>query len=344
MGLFSGLGELAGGIASLAGAGGRGGKDEMNRIAYLWDQLQTGGFDMSSLDAPELQMVAEMMPVLREGITPESAPQIAGSPEMRREQLASLAGMRDVATRGTTDVDRLSAQQAQLDAARAGRQQREALLSNLAGRGQLGGGQEIAARLGGLGQQANLQADMGAQLARDAALRRLSAMSEAGSMAGGIRGQDVAQQEANAGLTSRFNELVYGILNNAAAANQQAQQAAQGYNVGMQQDIANLNVGNRYNTALQNLERQNRLRQAEFQQQLAKLQGQTGALQKLGGFNEGRKSAREQGIYDIGGGIGTVADAAIAPFGGLGGIFGAGGGGQMDQNTMSQLLQQSRGA
>ena len=340
MALFQGLGELAGGIANLAGAGGRGGKDQMNQIAWLWNILQTPEYDMTALDAPEFSMAAEMTPVTREGVTPTEAPQIAGSPEMRQEQLESLAGMRDVARRGTTDIDRLSSQQAQLDAARAQRGQREAILSNLAARGQLGGGQELAARLGGQAQAANMQADMGAQLARDAALRRLAAMESAGSMAGGIRGQDVAQQESNAGLTSRFNELVYGILNNAAAANQQAQQAAQAYNVGTQQDIAERNVASQYGTALENLTRQNELRQREFQNQLAKLQGQTGALQGQARQNETQKAAREQGIYDIGSGVGGLADSIVGMFtgGGMGG-----GGGQMGQDEMSSLLRQSMG-
>lgn len=314
MAIGEGLGALVGGTANLAGLAGKGGENEYKQIAELWNKLQTSDFDMRSLDAPELQMVAELFPALREAITPESAPQIAGSPEMRKEQLLSLADLRDVSRRGMSDVDRLASREAQLGASQALKADRDSTLRSLAARGQLGTGDELAARLNSNAAAANMQADMGAQLARDAAMRRLAATSDAAGMAGAIRGADVNEQSQNANLSSRFNELVYGVLNNAAAANQQAQQAANAYNTGTRQDLANQNTVNRYKTDLENLNRQNELRSAAFSEQLRKLQGQSGAIGTLGQMEDRKSAAKAQGFMDLGRGVGSIADTAIDMF------------------------------
>jgi len=318
-GLGAGLGAMAGGIANLAGLAGSGGEDQYKQIAKLWEKLQTSDFDMRSLSPPEMQMVAELFPVLREGITPDAAPQIADSQAMRQQQQLSLADMRDVANRGTTEIDRLSAREAQLGAGRALKANRDSTLANLAARGQLGQGDELAARMASNAGAANMQADMGAQMARDAAMRRMSANESAAGMAGAIRGADVNTQAQNANLSSRFNELVYGVLNNAAAANQQAQQGAQAYNVGTRQDLASQNTLNDYKTRLENLNRQNTLKDTLFGQEATKTGGQTGGLQQLGGYNDRKSAARAQGFVDLGQGIGSIGDTVLDKFGSVAG-------------------------
>lgn len=301
-----GVGSLAGGIANLAGLAGPGGEDKYRDALRVWEKLQTSDFDMRSLSPPELRVVAEVFPALYDAAVPTEMQEIAGSPEAREAQVESLTGMRELGRTGLTDVDRLSNVRAQEAMAQSSRREREAVLRNLAARGQLGGGDELQARLATTGEQANQASDMGARLAEQAALRRVGAMGSAGQMAGQLRAADVGEQTARADVSQRFNELVYGALNRANQQNAAMQQQADMWNAGNVQNIANQNELARYQSQLSDIERQNRLRAGSFGQDVTKAEGQTGALKTLGGYKDQQQANRISGIQGAAEGAGGI--------------------------------------
>src|SRR5689334_18553542 len=107
-----GLGGAIGGIAILAGAGGKGGLDEYKKAAAVWEKLKTTNFDFSTLQFPELQLVAEMMPDIYEAIVPAEVKQAADSPEMRAAQQRGLAHLEAAAVEGLPLTERVAAQDA----------------------------------------------------------------------------------------------------------------------------------------------------------------------------------------------------------------------------------------
>jgi hypothetical protein len=310
---MAGIGE---GIGSLLGAGagllfgGEGGMGTRKDIVNLWKDLEAVDFDMSQLPAPQLEMVAQLFPELYNAQIQGEAQQITESPEMREKQALALSQMEDVAREGMTDVDRLEATRAKEAIAQANRRSQASILQNLGARGQLGGGTELAARLAGSEQAGQAGADMGADLVRQSALRRLAGVEGAAGMAGNIRGQDINVASRNAELADRFNALASQLLTNAAQNNAQMRMGAQQYNVGTKQNIANQNVLNQANTAARNQEYLNSLRQTGYENQVQKIKGQSGAMGGLAGAQDIDDYMKKQAYAQMGQGAGGLFDAA----------------------------------
>jgi hypothetical protein len=120
-------------------------------------------------------------------------------PEINDAQLYALRRMKEEAEQGGMGVqDRAALAQAQNETARRERGSREAILQNMAMRGQSGGGTELAASLSNQQGSADRSSAAGTQAAADARRRALEATAATGSMAGSIRGQDDSVNEFNA--------------------------------------------------------------------------------------------------------------------------------------------------
>lgn len=302
-GLGSSIGGLVGGIAVLGGAAGKGGKKEHKQALEIWKQLQTSNFDFSSLSPPELQILAEQTPELYQAVVPEEFKQIATG-ATRANQLTSLAQLEQIGREGLPTEDRLAAQQAAQAVTSAAGASRADALRALAARGQLNSGDEIQAQLAGNQQAANLAANLGTNLAREAAMRRMSGIQAAGQEAGAIRSADESTAAQNAAIANRYAELFSGLKTQEAQQNAAARQAAQNYNVQTRQQTGNANVANAYGTQLENLNRQNALRSQQFTQNLAKTQGLSGAYNALAAYKDALQQQKAQAIQNTGSGAG----------------------------------------
>lgn len=134
-----------------------------------------------------------------QGLTPNVG---ENDPAIRAAQLKALSQFGSLASSGGMDPQAIAMQaQGQRDAAGYEKSQRGAILADSQARGAYGGA-DIAAQLSSQQQGANRSAMVGQQAASDARMRALQAMSDYGSLASGIRGQDVGESQAkwNAGL------------------------------------------------------------------------------------------------------------------------------------------------
>lgn len=168
--------------------------------------------------------------------------QIKTQQGLRDIQNQALSRMAEMGRAGLTPDERAAMRQAQAQVAQQGQATQQAIIQNLAARGQAGGGAEIAARLGAsqaASQQMSEAADRASALG---AQRALQALSSTGGMAGQMEQQrysQEAQRAQAADVMNRFNvEAQIGRQQrNVAAAN-----AAQAANLQNLQNISNMNV------------------------------------------------------------------------------------------------------
>lgn len=323
-GIGGGIGGAISGIALLAGAAGEGGKPELKKILSLWEKLQEPDFDFSDLTAPELRVMAQATPETFEAQVPAEAALAQESPEIRARQLQALGGLGEIAEEGLPEADRLAA-------ALAGRAVRgaqfagtEESLRGLRRRGRLGAGAETQARAVGGRMSGQLAGEMGLDLQRVSLERRLQALRDYGGAAGAMRGQDIGLSESRAQALNRFNEFVASQRQQAGAYGAAARERAQAYNVGTAQRIGEANPLLEYQTALQNINRQNQLQQQLFGARTTITGGQAGALGGLAQAGYAEQAARTANIRAIGSGAGQAIGGAFG--GAAGGVGGAVGG------------------
>lgn len=310
-GIGSAIGGIGGGIAVLAGAAGDNGDKYRKEALKAWKKLKVSDFDFRALSAPELKLVAQAFPQVYNAIVPEEVQTIVEGPENRLAQARALGRTEEIARSGSGLIDRLGAQEAMQRLAAEGNAADEGVLRNMAARGQLGAGDELQARLVSSANQNNAAAQAAASMTRDAAMRRLAANEQAFGQAGQMRAADVGIQQANAGFVNNFNALAAQLQNQAAQQNAAARERAQAYNVGQKQGIANENEQARYTTALENLNRSNRLKAGNTDENIRITQGMTGVLSQLGQSADQQQANRAQAIVGLGQGIGGAAGGAF---------------------------------
>jgi hypothetical protein len=312
-------GGIGGAIGSLIGLldKGRGGKRYLKDALEVWQMLQEPDFDMSDLTPAQFEIAATMQPEVFEAQTAGEASLIADSPFARAQQSESIIGLGDIAREGLPEADRLAAEEAARAVRGAQRGGEESAIRSLRRRGRLGAGQELLARDVGGREASDLAARLGSDLQRASLDRRMQALSQYGSAAGVQRGQDVGVQQSQANAMNRFKEFAAMQRQQAGQYGAGARERAQGYNVGTAQDISNRQAGADYQTSLQNLTRQNQLRQQTFADQLAKTQGVAGVYGSLYGDAEAKQRAKMEQYQGIGAGLGQGIGGAV----GLGGML-----------------------
>ena len=310
-GIGGGVGSAAGGIAVLLGAGGKGGDAERKRALQVWEKLKAVNFDFREIPAPDLKVFATLYPQLYTAVLPLQPTQVKDSTEMRQVQLQSLAQLQRVAREGLPTAERVAAQEAQRSVGNEAERAQEAVLQDLAQRGRLSGGDEIAARIVGNQGATNLAAQQGADLAKLSSSNRLYGTQAAGDLAGGIRTADTNLAGRNADIINRFNEIVSQLGTEQAKSNAAAANAAGLYNAQTKQNVGTQNALAGYDAATANLQRSNALKQQGYENELSKLKGLTFQLNDLAAQKDEERRNKIAAISGIGQGVGSLAGGAI---------------------------------
>lgn len=330
------IGSALSGIAILAGAGGKGGKGEYKKIVDLWNKLETSNFDFNQLSFPELQMVQEMMPEVYNAVVPDEAKTVLEDPAVRSAQMEAMGLTGQMARGGLPLADRIAGERAQNQIAQEQRGRDMAVMRSLASRGGLGAGDEAQLRMAANASAGNLASDLGQGLQETALNRRLGAAQAYGGLGAQLRYGDFRSGAFNAEAINRFNEQAAAIKNEAARYAAGARERSQEYNVGTRQRLADTEALGRLNLQQQQQGRGDYLQGQQFNQQVTKLGGQTGALTQLGNYKDRDRAAKEAAIAGIGQGV----DQTISSLYG-GGAFGGGGGGGGAQGFQAQQQPQS---
>lgn len=202
---------------------------------------------IEDLDIPPIEKQELQLNLMSEAgfITPEQLGETAMEdvsldPRLREAQMAALSELQERGEVGLTPEERQQFRDMQQDVAGQTQAQQSRVLQQMAERGTLDSGAQLAAQLQA-GQMANQQAsDVAAQLAGQSASARRDALQRAASSASGMRSQDFSEQSRLANARDTIEQFNLG---------QRSQ--AQQQNLGIRQsDIGTQNRQQQYNKEL----------------------------------------------------------------------------------------------
>lgn len=310
-GVGSSVGGILGGVGVLAGLGGPGGDKQRAQALKVWQDLQTANFDMRAIPPADLKVFAQEFPQTYNAVIQGQPQQVQDSQQGRAAEIQGLGRFNQIAQEGMPTAERLAAEDAQHGLQQQYQANQESVLSDLAQRGRLSGGDEIAARMAGAQGSQNLAAQMGSNLAQQSAQNRMFGAQQAAQMGSQLRGEDVALSGQNANIMNRFNELASQMNTQAAQYNAGAAERAQAANVATRQHVGEANALGQYGTATENLNRQNALRQQGFNNQVTKTQGVSNALLQDAFARDQERRNKEQAIVGVGQGAGGLVGGLL---------------------------------
>lgn len=280
----------------------------------LYEGIETPDVSWENFNPEDYSSVGELRPEEIQGQTLQEDPRIL---QEQRNYLNKLKGMSE---EGLGAEDLLGFEMARRNAAGDAQSRQQSAMQNARARGVAGGGMEFA--LGEMGSQAaaDRQSMEGMQQAAEAAKRRALMTTAYGGELSGQRGQNLDVESRNKDIINRFNQMNVGNRN-----------AAQQYNLGQRQDIANQNVQGRNQAQLINITGRAGANQQGFQNQLSRANALGGQYDKMadvyGAMNEANRKKRGGVLGAIGGGIGAAVGGPLGYSvgsgigGGLGGAF-----------------------
>lgn len=319
---LGGLGGAIGGAIGLATAG-DGGKKWLKKIAEIYEKIQTPDFDMRSLSPPELRLLRQYDPELYTAVLPKEVSLAEDSAPGHQAQLGGINYFEGVRDKGLPVETRLATEEAQRAIQDEQQRGQQSIYEGMQARGRLGGGGEIAARLGGDQNAMELARGMGTDLARNEIQTRMDAASQAAGLGSQERAASIDRNVANSDAINRFNEYLSQIGTQQARDNAMAQERANFGNVENTNRIGETNELNRYNNDVGNLERQNDLRERKFGAEMDRAGGLAGAYGGLATAAYNKRAARVANAQSLGQGVGQTAGAAVDILGG-GGFLGSG--------------------
>ena len=258
-------------------------------------QIVLNKFSQAGLYTPALQQaIAQTMPA-----------NVTTNPSLQNAQMAALTQMQQVAGGGMNPQQLAALTQGQQAGAQAQQAQQQQIMQNMQARQMGGSGAEFAQRLMAAQGGANMASNAGIQAAGNASANALNAMSQGGNLANQIQAQQFGQNMQNAQLqnaTQRFN--IQNALGTQAA-NVQAQNYGNLYNLGTQQQLANLNT----QTANADLYRQLQGQQQTWQDQMQQAQALANAKMGQGSAYQNIANQTAGTFQGVGSGLGNAVSA-----------------------------------
>jgi len=257
------------------------------------------------LQNPEL--VGEFIPEAERALELEDSlmENVAADQTVVDQQTAALEGMAEIAQGGLTEADAAAARQIQREVGQSDQARRKAILQNMAQRGVLGSGMELAAQLDAAQQAADNQSAASDRLTQQALARSMQALAQSGQMAGNLRRQDVSEQAQRARAQDAINQWNTANQQQIASRNTQAANAAQAANLAERQRIADAAVANANREEVANKQ----LLQQQFENEIRRAGGQGQALNRMGDIANAAAQDRARTIGAVGGAIGNIAGA-----------------------------------
>lgn len=249
------IGGVIGGIKGLFGGGKSDEEKAYEEALASLQNLPVPDAEKRRIVLERLQSTGQVSPEMATAIEQKETElgNVSTDPRLRQAQLDALARMQRVGQEGFTIEDKAALESAQKDIGRANRGRDEAIMQNLAARGQGGSGAELAARLANAQGAAEQSNTVGTNLASLASQRTLQGIEQSGQMAGNLRNQDYSEASRAAEAQDAINRFNAQNKQNVNLQNTGTSNEAQRLNLENTQNIANKNVGleneqNKYNT------------------------------------------------------------------------------------------------
>lgn len=271
------------------------------------------GIDIPTIDEQRInllpsELVGEYNPLLemaKDELGPSAMEDISVDQQLAEAQKKSLEGISEIAEGGLTDADIAAAREMNRMVDRSNTARQKAILNEMAQRGVLGSGMELAARLAQQQDTAEQAAAAGDRLTQQAQSRALAALGQQGTLAGQIRGQEFGEQSDVARARDAIDQFNTVNRMNVQQRNIAAQNAAQQANLAARQAQADQAAALRNQQEMYNRQ----LQQQQFQNQMQRASGLAGQYQAQAQNAMAAGNQQAQQIGAIGGAIGNIAGA-----------------------------------
>lgn len=270
------------------------------------------GVDLPSIEDQKINLIAselqgEYRPEAEQALDlgPSSMEDISVDQALADAQRQSLEGISEIAEGGLTEGDIAAAREMKRSVDQSNQARQKAILNEMAQRGVLGSGMELAARLKAQQDSAEQASAAGDRLTQQAQARALAALGQQGTLAGQIRGQEFGEQSDIARARDAINQFNTVNRQNVIQRNIAEQNRAQQANLAARQAQADQAAALRNQQHMHNVA----LQQQKFQNEIAKASGLAGQYQGLANQATAAGSARANEIGAIGGAIGNIAGA-----------------------------------
>jgi hypothetical protein len=291
-------------------------KEQFDAQMARLNALQIPDVEKQKLQLEMYQYYKDYIPQLEQTIQQADTElkNIVADPSLRESQMEALSLLSQLGETAFTDGEKADLRQMRREVAGQEQSRQQGILQDLASRGQLGSGQELAARLSSsqaATERASNESDNMSKMAQE---RMLQAVMGAGSMGGQIRSQDFDEASKTAAAQDIVNQF-----------NTQNKIGVQQRNIANKNQAEQTNIANRQNlmndnTALNNQQQQynKELLQQKFQNEFMKATGQNAVSNNIASNALQQGAAKAQAYTNMASGVGQMAIGA-------GGMFGGGG-------------------
>lgn len=192
----------------------------------------------------QYQQAGQLTPELEQLIQASASEynNIKTNQQLRDIQNQALQRMTQLGRAGLTPDERAQMRQAQAQVAQQGQATQQAIIQNLAARGQAGGGAEIAARLGASQSAAQQMSEAADRASGIGAQRALQAIASSGSMGSQMEQQQYSQEAQRAQAADVMNRFNFEAQIGRQQRNVAASNLAQSANLQNLQRIRDMNV------------------------------------------------------------------------------------------------------
>lgn len=294
---------VAGIVGNAMGAGDK--KKAREAMQQAYQQLEDLGVPPDLSDAilyKEFESQGILTPELEETIkvAKSEVANIKTDASNRDVQQKALQKFLQTGSQGLTAVDKAALNQVRSEVERDAQAKQASILQNMAQRGMGGSGAELAASLSGAQSADQIRSEQADRLAAQAQTAALSAMSQAGTMAGNIRSQDFSEANTRAEAQDALSKWNAQNSQSTQQRNIASKNAAAASNLSNKQSLANTNT-QLYNTELA---RQNEAKRQAYMDKLALAQSKASALTGQANYAQGQADRTASQVAGIGSGVG----------------------------------------
>lgn len=268
--------------------------------------------DLPDIEKQKIQLLAselqgEYRPELEQalGLGPSAMEDISADEQLLQAQRDSLEGISEIAEGGMTEADLAANREIRREIDQSAAARQKAVLNQMAQRGVLGSGMELAAQLSAQQEAADRQSRAGDTLTQQAQARALAALQNQGSMAGQMRGQDFSEDSAVARARDAIDKFNTVNRQSVIQRNISEQNRAQAANLAARQAQADQAAALRNQQEMYN----KGLIQQQYDNEMRRAAGLSNQYANVGAAQQGAANARAQQIAGIGSAIGNIAGA-----------------------------------
>lgn len=317
MGLLGGIGgglvSVIGGIAAAnqAKQGNQANLNAANAGLGYFNELNPPSIEDQKLILQLLSQQGEYSPEMLSALNlgPSAMESVNADEQLVGKQMDALNQYEDISKGGLTEGDQAASRELNRKVMASDTARRKQILNEMAQRGVLGSGAELAAQLTGTQDQSENMVAANDKLIQQALERKMGALNNLASMSTQMRTQDVGEKSNKAKARDAINQFNVQNKQQVNSYNVGNANTAQQANLKEKQRVADTNVSS--NNAAQQYNKQ--LLQKQYDNQMNLARAKAGQQQVIGQAAQAKGNANARSIAGISSGVANVVGSFGAP-------------------------------